>query len=114
MSVRAPDGALTRYAYDRVGQIIRRTDANSRVTAYAYDAARRLSRAMQPLNRVWSYNYDANGNRTQTIDAIGCATADPTDWVTTYIYDALNRLVRIGYSDATPTSSSPMMAIAIA
>lgn len=100
--VTAPDGSVTAYTYDGVDNLTSRTDANGRVTRYLYDAANRLVEVVDPLQRRWTYEYDANGNLVASTDANGNVTTEPGDGRTRYEYDALDRLVAIDYSDATP------------
>jgi RHS repeat-associated protein len=79
-----------------------RSDDNQHTTTTAYDADDRLTSKTDPLGRVWTYEYDPNGNKTKVTDANGNATGNPSDGITTYAYDAVNRLSGIDYSDSTP------------
>ena len=103
-----PDGAgpdpapVTSYAYDEVGNVESRTDANGHVTLYAYDDANRLERVTAPDTRIWTYAYDPNGNVKEVVDANGNATAAAGDGKTVYAYDTIDRLKSIAYSDSTP------------
>ena len=105
-SVMAPDTTVTSYDYDDVGNLIKRTDAKTHITQYGYDAANRLTSVlspMQPLDeQLWTYEHDAAGNLTKMVDAAGNATPTAGDGTTIYGYDALNRLISVNYSDATP------------
>jgi RHS repeat-associated protein len=73
------------HEYDPVGNRVRSFLSESHV----HDAANRLLE-----NDDFLYAYDANGNLT-------AKTAKQGGVVTTYTYDALNRLVRIEFPDAT-------------
>ncbi|MCB2173528.1 hypothetical protein KQH65_12385 [archaeon] len=59
-----------KYEYNHRGQITRKTQVVDEITSY-----------------VWVYTYDGAGNLTQEID--------PEHHYTSYVYDALNRLVQI-------------------
>ncbi|MCO5212154.1 MAG: hypothetical protein M9936_20860 [Caldilinea sp.] len=86
----APWGAAaTSYAYRSTGLLASETRPNGVNTAYTYDTASRLT----GVNGI-GYILDANGNRTQI-----------TDWegVTTYSYDALDRLMQATYPTSTVT-----------
>jgi RHS repeat-associated protein len=94
---------VTQYAYDDVGNVQTRTDANTHVMSYAYNDANRLERVTASDNRVWTYAYDPNGNVKDVIDANGNSTAgDQGDGKTTYGYDAVDRLTSVTYADSTP------------
>jgi RHS repeat-associated protein len=87
---------VTAYAYDDVGNLATRTDANSHVTTYTYDLATRLTSVTDPLSHVWSMTYDNAGNLATRTDA--------NNKTTTYAHDALNRLTTVTYADtSTPT-----------
>lgn len=102
-----PDGAssqprpVTAYTYDEVGNPLTRTDANNHTTTYSYDEVNRLASTASPTGQLWTYTYDANGNRLTQTDANGNATPTAGDGQTTYGYDALGRVISIGYSDST-------------
>jgi YD repeat-containing protein len=88
-------GNLTGYGYDAVGNRVTMTDANGIITRYGYDAVSRLITVTenyspsQPTNYqtnvTTQYAYDPLGNRTVITNAAG--------YTTTYVYDALNRIV---------------------
>jgi RHS repeat-associated protein len=83
-----PLGMSETLAYDGAGNLISRTDFRGKTTAYSYDSLNRLlSKTSDPsLNepRV-SFTYTQTGRRATMTDATG---------VTTYQYDALDRLTR--------------------
>ncbi|HRJ57435.1 MAG TPA: carboxypeptidase regulatory-like domain-containing protein [Anaerolineales bacterium] len=93
-TVTDPLGHLTQYNYDSLGRLTLITDANGISTAYEYDAMGRLSAVtenykpgFQPdaqINVRTEYTYDENGNRLTIKDSNGN--------ITTFTYDALNRL----------------------
>lgn len=84
VSVTDPLGNATLLAYDAVGRISSRTDANSHTTSYAYDAAGALTSVSAPDATVTSYTYDDAGNLV--------ARKDANLHETTYAYDEANRL----------------------
>ena len=81
--------SATSYAYRSTGLLASETRPNGVNTAYTYDTASRLT----GVNGI-GYILDANGNRTQM-----------TDWegMTTYSYDALDRLMQATYPTSTVT-----------
>ena len=78
------------FDYDPVGNRLLR---DGEVTQSVFDAANRLSE-----DEAFCYTYDLNGNLdTKTAKVAGACTGG----VTTYIFDAENRLVRIDFPDLT-------------
>jgi RHS repeat-associated protein len=103
VKVIAPDLTETRYAYDPAGNLTSRTDAKNHATTYEYDDANRRTSVTSPTGQKWTYGYDPNGNLAELVDARGNSTpTDPGDGKTLFVYDELNRLASIDYSDATP------------
>jgi RHS repeat-associated protein len=126
--------ASTFYQYDALGNLIRvdqkNGDANSadwRTRLFAYDSLSRLQQATNPESGTICYGtysgstcqlngYDANSNLVFKTDARGV--------VTTFTYDALNRLTQKSYSDGltattkygydaiAPTGCSPSLTMA--
>ena len=102
-------GYRTSYSYDAFDNLTKVVQgAQQRV--FMYDSLGRLIRVKQPeqivnpslnltdpltSNTTWTaaYQYDANGNITQRTDARGV--------VSTYVYDALNRVTSVDYSDTS-------------
>jgi YD repeat-containing protein len=95
-SVTDPLGNVTSYGYDAASNRISMTDANSVTTRYEYDGLVRLRAVVEnyvdsggsdgQTNVRTEYTYDAAGNRTAIRDANG--------HVTSFDYDAVNRLVQ--------------------
>ena len=122
LSMTSPMNHLTQYAYNPLNEITSITDAMNGVTSFTYDEDGNLLTVTDPQNTqnptTYTYNsmnevatrkdplgiteslqYDGNGNLTQFTDRRGL--------VTTYNYDALNRLTFIGYgTQAGPTYAS--------
>lgn len=83
--------ATTEYTYDTRDNLIKVKDPDLLSTSYTYDRLDNLIALDSPDTGHTSYTYDAAGNRTSQTDN---RTPSVT---TTYTYDALNRLVAIGY-----------------
>ncbi len=79
----------TSYTYRSTGLLASETRPNGVNTAYTYDTASRLT----GVSGI-GYTLDANGNRTQMTDGEG---------MTTYSYDALDRLMQAAYPTSTVT-----------
>jgi YD repeat-containing protein len=105
-SVSEPNGAATQYTHDILGNLLS-VSQPSRLRIFTYDGLSRLVTAANPesgtvCNGTWSESncisgYDGNGNLLSRTDARG--------FVTTYAYDAWNRLTSKSYSDGvTPIS----------
>jgi RHS repeat-associated protein len=95
-----PDGAgplaspITTYGYDAAGNQTTVTDALTHTTTSTYDADNRLASTTTPLGEKTTYTYDANGNLATAVDPRGNVTgANPSDYTTSYSYDAAGRLV---------------------
>jgi len=56
-------------AYDELGRVTSRTDANGNITKYGYDSLGRLTTVTDALSQVTSYTYDEAGNRLTQTDA---------------------------------------------
>jgi RHS repeat-associated protein len=110
-------GVSTVYVYNLLGSLLR-VDQDSQRRFFSYDSLGRLVRAKSPeqnsftadsaagfpaltdassgvSNDQWSvgYIYDANGNLLKRRDA--------RNVMTTYAYDALNRMITVRYTDGT-------------
>jgi RHS repeat-associated protein len=99
------DGHQQSVAYDADGNIKSQVDANGTPTTMTYDQMNRLTRTDQPFitgtnphNVTTIIKYDAVGNKKQQIGARAFdASTDKstfTNYVTTFNYDAMNRLTR--------------------
>ncbi len=96
-----PLGGVTTTAYDALGKVVERKDADGRTTSYGYDDLDQLAKVTAPDGAVTAYGYDKLGNLTERTDANGHVTAygydathrltsvtDPLERKTTYAYDA--------------------------
>jgi RHS repeat-associated protein len=100
-----PDGHTTATKYDAAGNVVQTTDANGNQMTNSYDQLNRLVQTVEPFitgstprTLTTRTQYDAVGNRTASIsarafDAAG-GSGSYTRFVTSYRYNALNRLVR--------------------
>jgi YD repeat-containing protein len=91
-----PLGNTTSYAFDDVGNRIALTDANGIETRYEYDDLNRLTAVVENyISGVGSDN-ETNVRTEYTYDAVGnrLTIRDGNDHVTTFTYDAVNRLGR--------------------
>src|SRR5207247_4567938 len=111
-----PGGTVTRFTYDRNGNVKTRTDANGNLTTYTYDKLNRVTKATYPGSVVVTTGYDANGNvvqvvgfgytRTETLDARDRATSTVDNYgsftkTQGYRYDADSHRTRLTYSDSS-------------
>lgn len=62
---------------------------------FSYDTLGRLTSASNPESGTVQYAYDSVGNRQTRVDARGI--------ITSYTYNALDRLQTVAYSDGTPS-----------
>ena len=91
---------ITTYEYDTLDnlkKVIQDNNLQSPVQPsriFVYDSLKRLTSASNPESGTVSYQYDNSGNLTQKTDARGV--------VSTYVYDELNRITSVDYSDSTP------------
>jgi len=85
----APGGTIiTTYAYDRQGNLISVTDPNGNVTSYVFDDLGQMVQQTSPVTGVTTYIYDAAGNVLSITDANGVTTVrtyDPASRVLTSV-----------------------------
>lgn len=88
----------TGYSYDLLNNLIT-VNQDVQTRSFTYDALSRLKSATNPENGLIQYSYDPNGNLTQKTDARGI--------VTSYAYDALNRVKTRQYTNEPIGSETP-------
>jgi RHS repeat-associated protein len=79
------EGSRTTFAYDERGYLARVTSPEGRISQYRYDALGNVSQIILPDGSSWDYAYDENSNLLSAID--------PTGIVSNYVYNALNQVV---------------------
>ncbi|MER8098204.1 RHS repeat-associated core domain-containing protein [Streptomyces goshikiensis] len=82
-----PLGGVTTTAYDALGKVVGRKDADGRTTSYGCDDLDQLTKVTAPDGAVTAYGHDKLGNLTERTDANGHVTA--------YGYDAVHRLTSV-------------------
>jgi len=100
-----PNGAVTLYEHDTLGNLTKVANALGHVTQYAYDTANRVISETAPNGLVTTYTYDARdrvltrtvaGQQTTTLTYKPYGKVEtitlPTGLVLTYTYDAAHRL----------------------
>jgi RHS repeat-associated protein len=98
-------GFLTAYQYNYLDDLVQVNQGTMAARAFAYDSLSRLTSATNSESGTLSYAYDANSNLyTKTAPAPNQAGAATV--VTTYAYDALNRVLSKSYSDGTTPSAT--------
>jgi RHS repeat-associated protein len=121
------DRGTANYTYDAAGNVIYQTDARGVSASYAYDALNRLTSVDYPgTAEDISYTYDSGANCTagvgrlcQVVDASGTTqygydafgnitqqrkTELGVTYITSYAYDAGNRLASVTYPDGRNVS----------
>ena len=85
--------ALTRYEYTDRSMLSRMENDNQHETLYAYDSVGRLFRMTDARGNTFEYAYDENDNLL-TMTEIEISDLGPPDetYVTTYVYDELDRV----------------------
>lgn len=87
ISVTDPEGKMTRFTHDIMGNALTRTDARAMIWLYVYDSSGRLTAKTDPLAGTTRNIYDGSGNRIKEIDA--------EERTITYSYNDQNRLVQV-------------------
>ncbi len=113
-----PLGYTTTFAYDAVGNRIRRVNARGQCVTYSYNANGELVGEQYPDGHTHAYDYDLAGNRTSLSDATGATTfaydsrnlvtsvTDPDGKTVSYTYDALRRRAMMTDPEGGVTSYS--------
>lgn len=82
-----PLGNVTSFTYDSRGNLLSRTDENSRVSSFAYNSFGLLTETTDPLNQKTILSYDGSGNLVAATDALGNTSL--------FRYDAASRLAEV-------------------
>ncbi len=106
---------VTLYTYDERNNLLQVTQKGSatsssqwRTRSFVYDSLSRLTQAQNPESGTISYTYDANSNLvTKTAPSPNQLPTGTKTVVTTYTYDALNRLTGKSYVDGFSNPSTP-------
>jgi len=115
----AAKGFITNYLYDALGNLTG-VRQGSRSRSFTYDSLSRLLCAANPETGgsatcpnpdngsytagTTRYGYDANGNVVSRVRPAPNQSSSSTTVSTTYLYDALNRLTSVTYSDSVTPS----------
>ncbi len=111
-----PLGNTITFAYDAVGNRIRRINARGQCVSYSYNAVGELTGEAYPGGSSHSYDYDLAGNRTSLADATGTTSfvydsrnllrsvTDPDGKTVSYSYDAVRRRATMTDPDGGITS----------
>lgn len=103
--------STTKYAYNKNGQLISRTDAKGHAVSFVFDLNNRPVKRIDPLQAVTEYRYDRKGQLIEEIDAKGvkllyeydeegrllretAPAADGSAAVKRYVYDAVGNLIK--------------------
>jgi YD repeat-containing protein len=85
-SITDPEGNITQFTNDNMGNVLTKEDARGKVWTYEYGAMGRLKSITDPLNNVTQLFYDAVGNKIREVDAESKEKA--------YEYDQRNNLIK--------------------
>lgn len=106
-------GRDTTYAYDTANRLTGVTNTALQTTQYQYNARSQRTAVTDALSQQYSFVYDPLGRMTQstragtsmsyTYDAVGNLTqrTDYNGFITTSVYDDLNRLTMVNFPDST-------------
>lgn len=89
------DGQSSSYvAYSNTSQVLLTVDDNNHATTYEYDTALRLKRTTDAKTNMVEYAYDANSNPLTVTETEKSDLGNPPQtFVTTYVYDSLDRTI---------------------
>jgi RHS repeat-associated protein len=115
-SITDPLNRVTANAYDVLNRVKQVTDPANGVTGYGYDGLDQLVSVIDPRSNATTYTVDGLGNlAAQSSPDTGSTTnghddagnvltsTDAKGQTTSYTYDALNRVTRMVYNQATGT-----------
>ncbi len=86
------NSAHTQYEYDANNQLTKVIDADTQITTLTHDWIGNRLQIQRGPKRPWNYHYDLNGNLLLKLSPMPDG-ADNSDYVTTYRYDELGRIV---------------------
>jgi len=69
-----PEANTVRFAYDRVGNVVSRTDARGNATLLEFDAKGQVLKLKDPMGRTFAFAYDKVGNTIDQRDFAGNQT----------------------------------------
>jgi YD repeat-containing protein len=119
---------VSRFEYDGLGRIVRAVDGAGAATQYGYDSRGNKTRETDPLGNVTTFSYDGLDRLLRTARKMSAAAdtsqedivvsqawddssrviarTDPNGNTTTYVYDALDRLLSTHYADGSADSAA--------
>ncbi|MCP3935139.1 MAG: hypothetical protein GY708_07175, partial [Actinomycetia bacterium] len=97
-------GNATSLTYDDAGNLLTATDAASQVTTFEYDLRGHRTKAIDALGNETISTYDANGNRVTETKTRTMPDSSSETLVTTFAYDALDRVTTVTAADGSTTS----------
>ena len=107
-ALQSPNGDRTDFSYDSRGDLLKVTDANSRIISYTYNSSGQLETQTDPLGNVTKLFYDnQSGELISQSDSLGNVSEysydlvgnlirvkDPEGNETRFEYDLMNRLIK--------------------
>jgi RHS repeat-associated protein/uncharacterized repeat protein (TIGR01451 family) len=119
LTLTTPAGTVN-YTYDGANQLVTVTDWDAQLINYTYDAAGRQTVTTYPNGIVTTNTFDSANRLTSIIAKKGTTTLSSIaytldnvgnrltmldqDGITSYTYDALNRLIGVAYPTGSPSS----------
>jgi RHS repeat-associated protein len=107
------------FTYDSAGNLLQKTDQDTRITSFCYDSSNRLTSTTDPVLKTTSYEYNARSQQTAVVDAnnqryefgydaLGHRTLEKKGTATmSFVYDAAgNRSHRTDYNNAVTNYTS--------
>ena len=107
------------FTYDSAGNLLQKTDQDTRITSFCYDGSDRLTSTTDPALKTTSYEYNARSQQTAVVDAnnqryefgydaLGDRTLEKKGTATmSFVYDAAgNRSQRTDYNNAVTNYTS--------
>ncbi|MCP4548086.1 MAG: RHS repeat-associated core domain-containing protein, partial [bacterium] len=98
-------GQTTSFTYDAAGNLLSTTDALNQTTSSTYNSQGHQLTATNPLGNVTTFTNDANGNRRTESRNRTLPSGSTEKLVTTFTYDALDRVIQTTAPDGSTTST---------